>query len=329
MASFKKKVNVSRIVLFASIPVILVALVLAGFFSFRRTLARFSLDFYYPFFQAAKKTELAVAEQALAMRSRQELAIAVGQLQDDNAQLIVELQNLKTIEAEYNDLRQIHNMKLPAPDRFKGVYAEVILRDPATWNELFVISKGKEDGLGTGDLVLTFRYGRPGTRPECVVAGRIIEVSDHTSVVATVVNPDCRLSVSLEDSDVNGTLVGYGASSMTALITHIPLKDGEDRAGYLSGEKVVTSGFSELTPPGIRIGYLTVSPLKGVNRAAAVHESGLYVKAWMMPAAQLDMIRFVVVLIPAGPVGSADRTAATDALKAAGADAARQAAEGM
>ena len=73
MASFKKKVNVSRIVLFASIPVILVALVLAGFFSFRRTLARFSLDFYYPFFQAAKKTELAVAEQALAMRSRQEV----------------------------------------------------------------------------------------------------------------------------------------------------------------------------------------------------------------------------------------------------------------
>ena len=50
MAVFKKKVNVSRIVLFAAIPVVIAALVLTGFFTFRRTLARFSLDFYYPFY---------------------------------------------------------------------------------------------------------------------------------------------------------------------------------------------------------------------------------------------------------------------------------------
>ena len=67
MATFKKKVNVSRIVLFAAIPVVLAALVLTGFFTFRRPLARFSMDFYYPFYQAAKHVELAGARQALAM----------------------------------------------------------------------------------------------------------------------------------------------------------------------------------------------------------------------------------------------------------------------
>ncbi|MBO7089580.1 MAG: hypothetical protein J6W70_06720, partial [Lentisphaeria bacterium] len=73
----KKKVNVSRVVLFAAIPVVLAALVLTGFFTFRRTLARFSLDFYYPFFQAVKHVELAAARQSLAMQSRQKLAAAV------------------------------------------------------------------------------------------------------------------------------------------------------------------------------------------------------------------------------------------------------------
>lgn len=302
MASFKKKVNASRIVLIASIPVILVALVLAGFFSFRRTLARFSMDFYFPFYQAAKKAELTAAEQALAMRPRQELAAAVEQLQQENAKLKTDLQILKAIETEYNDLRQIKEMSVPGPDQFKSVYAEVILRDPATWNEQFVISKGKKDGIETGDLVLTFRYARIGDSPECVVVGRIIEVSDHTAVVATVVNPECRLSVSLEESNANGTLVGNGASTMTARISHLPLKAEGDRAGYSFGEKVSTSGFSGQTPSDIPVGYLTDSP-GGVNRPAVVHESGLYAEAWMMPVAQLDMIRFVVVLLPAGSAG--------------------------
>ena len=303
MASFKKKVNVSRIVLIASIPVILVALVLAGFFSFRRTLARFSMDFYYPFYQAAKKAELIAAEQALAMRPRQELAAVVERLQYENSLLTADVQILRGIETKYNDLRQIDSMTVPGPDQFGSVYAEVILRDPATWNEQFVISKGKKDGIETGDLVLTFRYARTGDSPECVVAGRVVEVSDHTAVVATVVNPECRLSVSLEDSLANGTLVGNGASTMTARISQLPLKTEGDRAGYSFGEKVMTSGFSDQTPPGIFIGYLTSSP-GGVNRPAVVHESGLYAEAWMMPAAQLDMIRFVVVLLPLRPEAS-------------------------
>ena len=82
MAVFKKKTRVSRIVLFAAIPVIIAALVLTGFFTFRRTLARFSLDFYYPVYQAAKTVELAGARQALAMQPRQKLANAVAYLME-------------------------------------------------------------------------------------------------------------------------------------------------------------------------------------------------------------------------------------------------------
>ena len=34
----------------------------------------------------------------------------------------------------------------------------------------------------------------------------------------------------------------------------------------------------------------------GANRAAVVHDGGLFAEAWMRPAVSLDNIRFVVVL---------------------------------
>lgn len=288
MASFQRKVKVSRIVLFASIPVVLAALILAGFFTFRRPLARFSMDFYYPFYQATKHVELAAARQALAMQSRQKLAASVEQLQRQNAMLTAQVQQLLELEADNERLRQ--ELRMPRWSGFHEIYAEVILRDPATWSEQFVISKGLNDGIETGDLVLTFRFAPRGGTPSCVLAGRVIETTAHTSVVATIVNPACRVSVSLAESNASGTLTGNGSSSMTALISRLPLK-----SKYAIGDAVLTSGFSERTPQGICVGYLTDAPV-GVNRAAVVHDGGLYAEAWMKPAVDLDNIRFVVVL---------------------------------
>ena len=288
MATFKKKVNVSRIVLFAAIPVVLAALVLTGFFTFRRTLARFSMDFYYPFFQAAKRVELATARQSLALQSRQKLASGIEQLQRQNAMLAAQVQRLREMEADNERLRQ--ELRMPRWSGYHEVYAEVILRDPATWSEQFVISKGMGDGIETGDLVLTFDFAPRGGTPQCVLAGRVIEASARTAVVATVVNPACRLSVTLAESGANGTLTGNGASSMTALVSRLPLKNK-----YGIGEMVLTSGFSERTPRGICVGYLTDAPVGG-SRAAVVHDGGLFAEAWMKPAVSLDSIRFVVVL---------------------------------
>ena len=288
MAVFKKKVKVSRIVLFAAIPVVIAALVLTGFFTFRRTLARFSLDFYYPFYQAAKKVELAGARQVLALQSRQDLAAAVEQLQRQNALLAAQVELLREMEADNERLRQ--ELRMPRWSGYNKVYAEVILRDPATWTEQFVISKGMNDGIETGDAVLTFQFAPRGGTPSCVLAGRVIETYSRTSVVATVVNPACQFSVSLAESGASGTLTGNGADAGTALISRLPLK-----SKYGLGEMVLTSGYSERTPQGICIGVLTEAPM-GANRAAVVHDGGLYAEAWMKPAVSLDNIRFVVVL---------------------------------
>ena len=288
MATFKKKVNVSRIVLFAASPVVLAALVLTGFFTFRRSLAHFSMDFYYPFYMAVKNVELAAARESLAMQPRRKLAAAVEQFQRQNALLAAQNQRLRELEADNERLRQ--ELRMPRWSGYHEVYAEVILRDPAMWDEQFVISKGTNDGIETGDLVLTFQFAPRGGTPSCVLAGRVVETSARTSVVATVINPACQLSVSLAESGANGTLVGNGSDSMTARVSRLPLKNK-----YGIGEMVLTSGFSERTPRGICVGYLTDAP-GSANRAALVHDGGLYAEAWMTPAATLDTVRFVVVL---------------------------------
>ena len=202
--------------------------------------------------------------------------------------LAAQVQRLREMEADNERLRQ--ELRMPRWSGYHEVYAEVILRDPATWSEQFVISKGMGDGIETGDLVLTFDFAPRGGTPQCVLAGRVIETSARTSVVATLVNPACQLSVSLAESGANGTLTGNGASSMTALVSRLPLKNK-----YGIGEMVLTSGFSERTPRGICVGYLTDAPVGG-SRAAVVHDGGLFAEAWMKPAVSLDSIRFVVVL---------------------------------
>ena len=286
--SFKKKVNVSRIVFLAAIPVVASVVVLAGVFVFRRPLGRSSMDFFYPFIQVSKNIELMIARQVLAMQARPRLASAVEQLQRQNTILAAQVQKYHRLEADNECLRQELNM--PRRSNHHEVYAEVIVRDPSTWNELFVISKGKNDGIEQGDIVLTFDFSARSDTPSCVLAGRIIEVSARTSVVATIINPACHLNVVLAESGANGTLMGNGSSSVTALVSNLPL-----RSKYGIGEMVLTSGFSEYIPRGICVGYLTNASIEG-NHAAVVHDGELYAEAWVCPAVSLDMIRFVVVL---------------------------------
>ena len=123
MATYKKKANVSRIVLFAAIPVVLAALVLTGFFTFRRPLARFSMDFYYPFYQAVKNVELVAAREALAAQPRRKLASAVDLLQRQNALLTAQNQRLREMEADNERLRQ--ELRMPRWSGYREVYAAV------------------------------------------------------------------------------------------------------------------------------------------------------------------------------------------------------------
>lgn len=281
-----KEYHIGRIVMLIMIPLFIFALVLTGFFTFRRTFSRLMLDFYFPFLSAVNEAANSAAAKALQAQPREKLASALITLQRQNTLLANSTSRTASLASENEHLRAL--MKMPRMDDFKEVYAEILLRDAVNWNEQFVLSKGSSSGIAIGDPVIAVPPAASGAAPTPILAGRVIEASKNSAVVATVLSPQCQVSVTLAESSLFGTLTGDGASSGTALITRLPVK-----GKYGNSEMVLTSGFSEHVPRGIFIGSLSS---EHGRQAAYVVESGLYAEARMKPAVSLENLRFVVVL---------------------------------
>lgn len=246
---------------------------------------RVALDYYYPWNKALLATESAAATEVLAAaKSKRELAAMVADLQQKNAELAAATAADGALRQENMQLRTLLNMPLP-PERIP-VYAQVMLRDPMTWNETFVIDKGEAHGIRQGDPVVA-----PSVQGgNAVMAGRILSVSRHTAVAATVFHKECALSVLLTESGQYGFLNGAGGAS-APVITSLPVN-----GRYGVGEIVMTGGLSHQTPPGLFLG--TLAPQE--DGSASVVKDHLYAEGLLKPAADIRDLRFVTVLTRKG-----------------------------
>lgn len=260
----------------------------AAFFSCRENLTRFSMDFYFPVFKLAHEAEDLAVETVLPFQDRSHLASAVRKLQKENIFLAAENASLRKFQTENKQLRRLTGLK--SSRRFKIVYAEVLLRDPALWRESFVIDKGSDAGIREGDLVVAVvpSQGR-GALFKTGVAGRIQHVSKHTSSVTTILSRECPIGVRLDESDAYGILSGPARSGENPQVSFLPA--GEK---YIAGEAVLTSGFSENIPPDIPVGSVAVGP----EGEASVTEAsgGLSQNADVKPVLDPAQLRFVAVL---------------------------------
>jgi len=254
--------------------------------SLRRSAARLSCDFYYPYLRLVSKTESSFAAESLMLRDKLTLAKAVDRLQADNAELSSRVTQLALLEKENARLRDL--LSMPARGSFKPVYAEVIARDPASWYERFTIGKGLDDGLDEGDLVVCPALSGEGGKLVPAAVGRLKAVSRHTASVYTLASEECKLSVALPDSGVAGLLQGSGllAGVPAPAIKFLPL-----RPAYKAGDAVFTSGASNSTPPSIFVGRLCAGP----GGAVAEERDHIYAEARLLPAVDFEAIRFVSV----------------------------------
>lgn len=282
-----RKDDLRRLLLWGLLCVAALILIVAGFFSFQRSFLRFSMDFYYPFLKAARNAENYAARKILMTKSRTELADAVEHLQKENARLAALAARVPDLEEENLEQRGLLGMR--APEEFNPVFAEVLLREPATWSFRFTIDQGTEAGIRPGDVATTYYIPGPNAEPTIAVVGRVAEASRNSAVVMTVLDPECSLSVRMAESGAHGTLSGVGDRKLSR-ITRLPI-DGL----YAVGEMVLTSGFSPRTPPGFCVGYLTPSS-KGDAQAAKISNDGRYAEAALRPAAPLDRLRSVMIL---------------------------------
>ena len=259
------------------------------------TAMRVSPDYYFPFLRGAQAVENTIADQTLLAQSKYTLARALQNLMAENAALSAERAIVADLKKENIELRAL--LGLGRKGTFRPVFAEVISRNPMTWQEEFTINKGSRDGISPGDLVVISTFSGGADTPKVAVIGKVKEtpdkVSGHTAHVSTILSQDFRLSVSLPATRSSGILEGARQrSDQYATLTFMPLGAKPE-----PGQLVYTNSFSGNSPPGLPVGRI-VSP----GGAAPVSKGNrLYLETGVQPFESPAEIRFVAVYVKEKP----------------------------
>ncbi len=198
--------------------IVMTVLVLSLAWGLRQTQAAMLVDFYHWVTQLWHPQ--VTADLILKQASNLELQAQVEELRYQNREL-------KQLLGFVN---QLPGRSLPAP---------VMGRNLDNWWQQLTLARGQSDGVKVGDIVMA-----PGG-----LVGRVEEISDRTSRVLLISDPTSRVGVMLSRTRQMGVL--RGTSSQTALLEFF------DKAPQVEvKDTVVTSGLSQLYPPGLMVGYV-------------------------------------------------------------------------
>jgi rod shape-determining protein MreC len=117
------------------------------------------------------------------------------------------------------------------------VWASVIGRGADSWWNQLLVSKGQNDGIKTGSVVVAAGG----------LVGRVTHVSPNSSQVLLISDPHSQVGVVVSRSRFNGILKGQ--SQNTAILEFFE-RDPDVKVGDI----VLTSQFSTLFPDGIPVG---------------------------------------------------------------------------
>lgn len=182
----------------------------------------------------------------------------ISALEQELEKTKISMQELKVLEVENKDLKQLLGIK-EKYNHFNKVYAKVITRSYDNWNETFVINKGKADGIKEKQTVIS----------EVGLVGYISRVQENTSEVTTIL--DTTSAVSVEISNINKLALVKGEYSLKnkgeLKLVNIPI-DTE----LAVGETVYSSGIGELYKKGIPVGSIKeiISKKNDIDRYAIV-----------------------------------------------------------
>lgn len=169
----------------------------------------------------------------------EDMLIRTGELEAENVRLRQELQHYK----------DALTMKLDsATSQYKYTIAHVVDNSINQAENYITIDKGARDGM-MQDLGVTDHNG---------VVGIIAKVSEHYSLVLSVLNPKMRLSVMLKNSEAFGSLVWDGKDSRYAILEDLPRN-----VGFENGDTIVTTGYTSSFPKNVPVGRIVESYDRG------------------------------------------------------------------
>lgn len=142
---------------------------------------------------------------------------------------------------ENERLRKLLALKQAVPPTVhETVFARVIGRSPSTWNRVFLLDRGRREGVRLNMLVLS----------DLALVGKIIEVGPSVSKALLVTDPSSRIGVLVQRTRSEGIL--YGVLSGGCRMKYIP-----PDARLKPGDVIETAGFGGFFPKGLVVGSIT------------------------------------------------------------------------
>lgn len=211
-----------------------------------------------------------------SLRVSVDRVVRLHQLYEENQMLRRQIEEYKRQEQNYADMvAAFERMRrlLRLKDRVSGTVtaANIIGRNPDQWLKMAIIDVGSRDGVSE-NMVVVEPNG---------VAGRIIRVSERTSTVLLLTDPQSGVGVITAKSRDAGVAAGQVGSQELV----VRFFGGTPRPSI--GEQVLTSGYGGVFPPGLVVGQIT---------AIDYDSQGLVLTAVVKPAVDFDRLSEVLVL---------------------------------
>jgi rod shape-determining protein MreC len=223
---------------------------------------------------------------------------AVGEIQglhSDNAALRRENERLtadniraKAIEQENEQLTAL--LQLRSSFTYETAAAEVIARESSEARRSVTISKGSDDGIAKGDVVIA---------EGGALVGRVSEVGPNFASVTLISDRSSTVTGETETSTARGEVVGQLGGALI-------MQNIDSTEKVMPGEQVLTPGIE--VSPGIRSPYpkgLVIGEVTDVRKDA----NSVVQTAYLLPTTDLDKVAYVLVILDyAGGLPGADDT---------------------
>lgn len=190
--------------------------------------------------------------------------------------LSTELNTIKLEQYELEDLRGLYELDQKYPN-YKKVGANVIGKDSGNWFNVFLIDKGKKDGIEK-DMNVIAGDG---------LVGIVIDVGPHYAKVRSIIDDTSKVGGMMLSTSGNCIVNGdLKAMNKDCVIRFEGLKDEDNKVK--AGDQVVTSYVSDKFLQGILIGYVNDTEMDPNN----ITKSGT-----ITPAADFEHLREVLVIL--------------------------------
>ena len=151
----------------------------------------------------------------------------------------------RQVEVQKNQLQNAHQVTYSdsvTASRFEFISAKVVNNQVDRFKNFITINKGDDAGIQPGMAVIS----------PLGAVGKVKQVSNHYSVVTSILHIDYMISAVLKKTNHFGSVQWDGTDPDFTRFNHIP------RHVQLEiGDSVVTSGFNAIFPEGILIGTIS------------------------------------------------------------------------